>query len=196
MNEWCRGGGCNLNIQHDDTLSSPIAPTVVGNSILGVLIFKDQQVDFHIASWFPAGMSAMVWTPGYSQSHRHGRHWWWSWCCAPITLKSMVWWEWRWPGSEPPITPIVSGLCSGLTVACSLIPAVQHWDPSQGTSNHLASHWEVRWSVGTNPDYGNWMASMQVGWNKHSQAPLVQCVLWWCPGQLTTCLHLGLWIWH
>ena len=47
------------------------APTLVGNGILGVLIFKDWQVDFHMASWFPAGPSAIMWMPGSSQPLRH-----------------------------------------------------------------------------------------------------------------------------
>ena len=41
-------------------------PTLVCNSILGVLVLKDWEVDLHMASCFPAGMSAMTWTPGSS----------------------------------------------------------------------------------------------------------------------------------
>ena len=97
MNRWCRGEGCNLNTWHDDTLLSPL-PTLVCNGIHGVLI-KDQEVDLHMASRFPVGASAMAWMP---QSSWPLRHWWQSWCCAPITLESMIWQKQRQLGWSHP----------------------------------------------------------------------------------------------
>ena len=73
---------------------------------------------------------------------------------------------------ESPITPVVFGLCSSLTAAPGLIPAVLLkaqarpptiiWQSLEG--------WLI---VETNLDYGNCMASMWVEWNGGGQAPLV-----------------------
>ena len=99
-------------------------PTMVCNGILGALILKDQQVDLHMASWVPCGdvfHDVYAWIPPTSQtlmtlmmklmlcsyhSQIHG--------LTRVKVTEV----------EPPITAIVSGLCSSLAAVSGLIPAV------------------------------------------------------------------------
>ena len=69
MNGWHGEKGAILTPSAMIYCDVPV-PTLVGNGILGVLVFKDQQVDLHMASWFLVGTSAMVWMPQSSQPLR------------------------------------------------------------------------------------------------------------------------------
>ena len=68
--------------------------------------------------------------------------------------------------------------------------------PTLGHLPLFGGSWEVGWS------WGQILVSEikwhHCRWNKIKpiQALLVQCVLQWWLGWLTTCLHLGLWVWH
>ena len=97
-------------------------------------------------------------------------------------------------GMEPPITLVVSGLGSSLTVAPSLTPDVLPKAPAGAPpiSQQSPGGWLI---MGTILDYKTWMVPMQVEWNEGNQEPFVQCVLWWWPGWLTTCHCLGLQVW-
>ena len=79
------------------------------------------------------GASATVWMPWSSQPLRHWWHWWQSWCCAPITLKSIIWWQWGQMGWNCPwllLSPASLQCPASFLLSCS-------W-PKLGTSHHLA----------------------------------------------------------
>ena len=92
-NEWHRGEECNPSTQCDDILLSP--STKFGMWWHPWWPHPWRMVDLHMASRFPAGLSAMVWMPRASWSLRHWCHWWRSWCWTSVTFESMIWWEWR-----------------------------------------------------------------------------------------------------
>ena len=146
MNGWCRREGATMT--PSSTIHCQVlAPTPVCNSIFGVLILKDWQVDLHIASWFLVGALAMVWMPQPSQPFRHWWHWWQSWSCAPITLESMIWWKWRWPGwSHPKLSLSLTLVPASLWHMASLLLSCPR--PKLGHLPSFCICWEVAWSWG------------------------------------------------
>ena len=103
-----------------------------------------------MASWFLVGMSAMAWIP---QSSQHLSYWWycwWSWCCAPIILKSMIWWKQRWlEWSNPQLLLFLALIPAPLWYLASFLlpcpwPKLGHL-PLFGSSWELADHGDKSW---------------------------------------------------
>ena len=135
------------------------APTLVDNTILGVLILKDWQVDLHMASWFLAGISAMAWMPQSFQLLRYWWDWWWRWCCAPITLKSMIWQKQRWLGWSLPQLLLSLALVPA-SLWCLALFLLSCLRPKPGHPPSFSDSQEVGWSWGQ-------ILVLEIEWHHH-----------------------------
>ena len=167
-------------------------PTLVGDSIVHVLILENWQVDFHIASRLSVAVLAMVWMPGTSSSIGPSWDHWRGWHWTVVTFKPTIWRGQRWWGGAGH-----SSCCPWPQSFCNTQP--HSWYDGLGSCLGIPIIQQVLKAlplVETGLDCWSWMVLMQVGWSEDTQVLLVWCIFQWWLGQSTASLHPGLTHWH